>query len=228
MPIFFLAALAPAGVAFGADAKPFTGLFHNEDSTQIFFTQTFPPGKAGEVIDKYVDVMAGAAVSVLANGADVVYLFNHFQGAWPQPLFRQTLNAMNSLDALLKRSRCVGITYRDITAPNEAYETPLPATGKTLAFRIKLGPIPENHGIGTLRVGLASATGTAASAPIATVNGKPCGLGGETTDNGLRLLSFAIPPAALSKSGILEIKLAATDSKELTVQRLDASLEGQP
>lgn len=53
------------------DAKPagsantkLTGLLHNEDST-AFFGQDFPAGRAGEVVDRYVDVLASAGVSVL-------------------------------------------------------------------------------------------------------------------------------------------------------------------
>lgn len=42
-----------------------TGLLHNEDCTDFFYTQTFPPGKAGEIADRYVDVIAGAGVTVL-------------------------------------------------------------------------------------------------------------------------------------------------------------------
>ena len=41
------------------------GLLHNEDSTDFFYHQDFPAGKAGELVDRYVDVLAGAGVSVL-------------------------------------------------------------------------------------------------------------------------------------------------------------------
>jgi len=42
-----------------------TGLLHNEDCTNFFCYQDFPDGKAGEIVDRYVDVLAGAGVSVL-------------------------------------------------------------------------------------------------------------------------------------------------------------------
>jgi hypothetical protein len=42
-----------------------TGLLHNEDCTDFFYTQTFPSGKAGEIADRYVDVIAGAGATVL-------------------------------------------------------------------------------------------------------------------------------------------------------------------
>lgn len=41
------------------------GLLQNEDCTDFFYYQTFPAGKAGEIVDGYVDVLAGAGVSVL-------------------------------------------------------------------------------------------------------------------------------------------------------------------
>ena len=186
----------------------------------------YRPWPGGPAAAASPEIATGAAVSVLANGADVVYLFNHFQGTWPQPVFQKTLKAMNSLDTLLEQPRCVGITYRDITAPKETYAPPLPATGKTLAFHIKLGPVPNRHGVCTLRVGLVPSQGAAAPAPTATVNGKPCELRGEATDSGLRLLSFTVPPAALTDAGVLKIKLVAADSKDLTVQRVEVSLVG--
>ncbi len=45
--------------------KKLTGLLHNEDCTDFFFSQQILPGKAGETVDRYVDVLAGAGVSVL-------------------------------------------------------------------------------------------------------------------------------------------------------------------
>lgn len=42
-----------------------TGLMQNEDCTDFFAHQEFPAGQAGEIVDRYVDVLAGAGVSVL-------------------------------------------------------------------------------------------------------------------------------------------------------------------
>jgi hypothetical protein len=72
------------------------------------------------------ELATGAAVSVLSRGADAVYLFNYFHpaGAW-----RDTRRAMTSFAALQRLPRTVGVTYRDITGPGEAYQAPLPATG---------------------------------------------------------------------------------------------------
>lgn len=50
----------------GATGHPkLTGLLHNEDCMNFFDHRTFPEGKAGEMVDRYVDVLAGAGVSAL-------------------------------------------------------------------------------------------------------------------------------------------------------------------
>jgi len=41
------------------------GLLQNEDCTNFFGYQDFAAGKAGEIVDRYVDVLAGAGVSML-------------------------------------------------------------------------------------------------------------------------------------------------------------------
>ena len=55
---------AAAGEGTARPAR-LAGLLHNEDSTDFFAHQDFPPGKAGELVDRYVDLLAGAGVSVL-------------------------------------------------------------------------------------------------------------------------------------------------------------------
>ena len=51
--------------AFGAEAAPAGQLYHNEDCTNFFWFNDNPEGKAGEIIDRYVDVIADAGVTVL-------------------------------------------------------------------------------------------------------------------------------------------------------------------
>ncbi|NQT11685.1 MAG: hypothetical protein HQ582_02980 [Planctomycetes bacterium] len=65
MPIGWSAATADDSAARANATTRMTGLLHNEDCTDFFYTQTFPPGKAGEIADRYVDVIAGAGVTVL-------------------------------------------------------------------------------------------------------------------------------------------------------------------
>lgn len=186
-----------------------------------YLYRSWPGGPAAGVSP---ELATGAAISGLANGADAVYLFNHFQGIWPEPAYRKTLIAMNSLDTLLTRPRCVGITYRDILAPNESYRPLLPATGKSVSFSIKLGPIPNRDRACTLRIGLPQ--NAVAPWPTPSVNGKPCSLRSDTIDNGLRLLSFPVPATALTSDGKLRIEITGANAKEFTVERAEASLDG--
>lgn len=61
-----LAACAFPSLAAGkAPSTKLTGLLHNEDCTNFFYFQDFPAGKAGAIVDRYVDVLADAGVSVL-------------------------------------------------------------------------------------------------------------------------------------------------------------------
>ena len=60
------AGLAVEGVAAEKVNSPkLVGLLHNEDCTDFFYHAAIPAGKAGEMVDRYVDVIAGAGVTVL-------------------------------------------------------------------------------------------------------------------------------------------------------------------
>lgn len=70
--------------AAGRSAK-LAGLLQNEDCTNFFYFQEFPAGKAGEIVDRYVDVLAGAGVSVLmcnTNARRTNYRSQVWQAFW--------------------------------------------------------------------------------------------------------------------------------------------------
>lgn len=56
-------------------------LLFNEDCTNIFFGPRFPAGKAGETIDRYVDVVAGAGVTEFFCNTNA-RLTNYRSGVW--------------------------------------------------------------------------------------------------------------------------------------------------
>jgi hypothetical protein len=172
------------------------------------------------------ELATGAAVSVLSEGADAVYLFNYFQDAcpgWPLPVYQKTLKAMTSLDSLLKQPRCVAITYRDVTAPGEDYRPLLPVTGKEMAFSLKLGPMPDKGWRCELRIGVTPRP--TAPAPTVLVNGKPCkALKEWTTADGLRWVSFVVPMTALKDTGAQVVTVVSADQKELTVRQVQMGL----
>jgi hypothetical protein len=80
----------PAIVRTGAciaDPAPqkLSGLLENEDCTDFFYNQEFPAEKAGELVDRYVDVLAGAGVSVLmcnTNARRTNYRSQVWQSFW--------------------------------------------------------------------------------------------------------------------------------------------------
>ena len=167
----------------------------------------------------------GAATSVLSQGADAVYLFNYFPGTFPPPAYRETLQAMASLESAQKLPRRVGVTYCDITAPGEQYLPPLPATGKEVTFRIRLGPVPDHHWLCDLLVGVAPAPGAVSSALSARVNGTTCEFLGEESAKGeLRLTSFRVPASALKGTEVHEVKVARQEQAPVSIRQVEMFL----
>ncbi|MEW6360131.1 MAG: hypothetical protein AB1696_27595 [Planctomycetota bacterium] len=177
--------------------------------------------------DASPELATGAAVAVLVDGADCVYLFNYFHPGGP---WLNTRRAMRSLDELLKLPRRVAVTYRDITAPGESYKPPLPATGRDVAFNLPLGPKPGAGWTADATIGLAD-TEQGAPAPALAVNGTACELRKtESGGNGECLLTYAIPLAALPGANDDTIAVKAAGSGPLKVTRVEvrlAPLSGQ-
>ena len=186
------------------------------------------PGGAATAVSP--ELATGAATAVLARGADAVYLFNYFQdGVWPLPLYQSTLRDMASLDSLLRRPRRVGVTYRDITAPGEAYVAPLPATGTALAFSLWLGPLAAAGGRSEVLVDLAPGTPAAAVVPGLQVNGQGTEIvQEEPAKDGGRVLTFRVPVAALASASAQEIRLSSPAAAPLTVRRLELAYTPNP
>jgi hypothetical protein len=167
------------------------------------------------------ELATGAALSVLAGGADAVYLFNYFQDTtWPRPVYQETLRSMTSLESLIARPRAVQITFRDVTAPGEDYRPLVPATGKELVFPLKLGPLPA----APRRCELLIAVAAAAAAPAASVNGRPCEVCRNTVKEGVRQVSYRVPMAALAGVETHQVKVYSKNQNALTVQQVQMSL----
>lgn len=65
LSVLLVAWTVGSAFAVAGDGAKLTGLLHNEDCTDFFNSVEIPVGKAGEVVDRYVDVLADAGVSVL-------------------------------------------------------------------------------------------------------------------------------------------------------------------
>jgi hypothetical protein len=182
----------------------------------------YRPMRGGPAENVSPELALGAASLVLADGADAVYLFNYFPGSLPKPAYQSTLRAMTSLNSLQKLPRRVGVTYRDITAPGEPYQPPLPATGKEAVFTMKLGPTPAKGWLYDVVIGFAPGPGTPQSAPSVLVNGTPCEFRDQDhVNDGLCRISFRIPRRTLTKTQTHEIKVASKDQTPFTIQQVE-------
>ena len=176
------------------------------------------------------ELAAGAAVAALSQGADAVYLFNYFPPRapsdwWSLPVYQSTLKAMASLDSLEKMPRRVGVTFRDVTAPGEKYQPPLPATGGNAAFSLNLGPVPSDRWLCDLVIEYSSGQGDRTAAPKVFFDGGLCDVRSrETTKDGCRVVSYAVSPPMLTRGKIHEIKVVAEGPNVPTIQAVEAWL----
>ena len=168
--------------------------------------------------------VTGAAVAILSAGADVVYLFNHFQQGWSIPEYQRTLKAFASLQELLKLPRRHAVTYRDVTIPGEDYHAPLPASGTQLSFALPLGPAPAAgwQAEATIEVATLRAEDTLPGVSVNGVAGKLHG--SETMKNGNRLATYALPLTALPGKNQDIITVTSAGKDPVKVQQVGVSL----
>ena len=172
------------------------------------------PGGPRRVVD--TEYAAGAAVSVLAGGADVVYLFNYFQHGLPWPIaeYQRTLKAFSSLDEVCKLPRRHGVTYRDVVVPGEVYRAPLPASGRDLSFDLPLGPKPAAGWQAEATIEIAGQTD---DAPALAVNGVAATLGSkELLESGNRVVTYSVPLSALPGRNSDTIAVSAAGGIKVT------------
>ena len=180
------------------------------------------PIVGGAVIHMDPEYAVGGAVAVLSSGADVVYLFNHFQnGRWPIPEYQRRLKAFSSLDDLCRFPRRHALTHREIVVPGQHYRPPLPATGKVLSFGLPLGPKPPT---GWQVEALIEVEGRPAAddAPTLAVNGVTAALR-STEDAGKSnaQLTYSVATHALGGQDTDTIVVTATGDGTVKVIRVE-------
>lgn len=182
------------------------------------------PGSPAEYISP--ELAQGAAALVLADGADGVYLFNYFPGTvMAKPVYEATLRAMTSLAALQQVPRTIGVTYRDVTAPGEPYQAPLPAKGKEARFTMKLGPEPPPGWRREAVIGFDVTAGAPRSKPHVSVDGNPCDfVEQKETPKGNLLMTFQIPARPWKPSQTHEIKIVSPDDTPFVIQQVEVHL----
>lgn len=170
------------------------------------------------------DLARGAAVSILAGGADALYLFNYFQPlSGDVTAYQSFMKSLPSLEQLQSEPRTHAVTLREIVAPGENYRQPLPANGRELTFALPLGPKPPADWRVELRVEVEAAAGAAPVALRAWINSAPCGEPGrETIGDGRAMLRFPSAAGAVRGDGGDHIRLA-TGGNPVTVFQVEVN-----
>ena len=185
--------------------------------------QPFPDGPKRLVDPEYA---AGAAVSVLAGGADSVYLFNYFQHGlpWSIPEYQHTLRAFSSLGELCKLPRRHGVTYRDVVVPGEPYPAPLPTTGRELSFSLPLGPKPPADYQAEALIEIAGHESDAAAPAVSVNHGAGRLRSAEALESGNRALTYTIPVTGLPGNNRDTIAITAASGKPVKALRVEVSI----
>ena len=134
---------------------------------------------------------------------------------------------MISLDSLQKMPRRVGVTFRDVRAPNEKYQPPLPATGREAVFSVNLGPVPSDRWLCDVVIEYSPGREDATFAPKVFVDGGPCQVRSrETTKDGCRVVSYGVSAAMLTRADVHAIKVVAEGQSIATIRAVEMRLRG--
>ena len=180
----------------------------------------YQPWPGGPAQHMPADLATGAAMAVLKGGADAVYLFNYFADGhglvkqWGAERYNQILRAMGSIETLDKLPRRHAVTYRDVRAPGEPADGPLPATGTVRAFRIQTGPKPSPQRKVEVLFELKDPP---AKPPKARVNGFLCP---DPPKGEGKAFIYAVPAEALADEAHV-VEVEAADGKPITVLRVE-------
>ncbi len=171
------------------------------------------------------DLARGAAVSILADGADALYLFNYFQPlSGDVAAYQSFMKSLSSLEQLQREPRTHAVTLREIVAPTENYREPLPASGRELTFALPLGPKPPTDWKMELRVEVEASTEGDSPSLHAWVNDVACGKPSEEKNADGRIMRrFPAAVAAVRGDGSDRIRLA-TDGQPVKVFQVETHI----
>jgi len=178
----------------------------------------YRPMPGGPAIEMTPEQAVGAAMAILAGGADLVYLFNYFPESkpWPADRFNATLRAMARRDSLDPLPRRHAVTYRDVRAPGEPADHPLPATGSQCAFRLQTGPKPVARKVELLLELEAPKEGELLP-PTVRVNGTPCP---PPAKQDAAIFVYPVPEEALADE-VHVVEATAAAGKALKIVRVE-------
>jgi hypothetical protein len=181
----------------------------------------YRPSPSSVPITMTAEQTAGAAMAVIAGGADMVYLFNYFPESkpWASDQFNSTLRAMADAKSLERLPRCHAVTYRDVHAPGEPIDHPLPASGSQCSFQLQTGPKPLGRKV-ELLLEFEPPKATELSAPVVRVNGVVCP---QPTKNGPAIFIYPVPEAALTDE-VTVIEARAVAGASMKIVRVEVSI----
>lgn len=203
----------------------------------------YQPVPDGPATTMTAELATGGALTILQQGADLVYLFNYMperpdasgkiwestlMRSWGGPArFRDVIRSMQSVAALDRLPRVHAITYRDIRAPGEAQDNTLPATdhrGQDMpwppgcALRLPTGPKPVGRAV-SLNLEFSAATASPEKLHV-YVNGTECAH--PTLASG-RVLSYAVPNAILEDEAQV-IEVIGRENQTFAIVRLEIAI----
>ena len=183
----------------------------------------YQPHPAAKAQTMTPELTAGAAIAVLKGGADHVYLFNYFADGhgldklWTREKYDALLRAMASIESLDKLPRRHAVTFRDVRAPGEPADAPLPASGKLCAFRLQTGPKPTGRAVELL---LELEGPPEKEPPRARVNGVLCP---DPKKSDAHVFIYAVPPEALADE-VHVIEVEAGERKAMEIVRVELAI----
>lgn len=131
-----------------------------------------------------LETVRGAATTLLDRGADRIYLFNYMDSDTTiesQEEYRQILREIGSLETMAGKSRRHVMTYADTWAPGEPQAIALPCScpsGRSVEFRIPVGPAPLPGQQAQVRLGLERGDVSTSNKVVVRINGEFCPFAG--------------------------------------------------
>jgi hypothetical protein len=158
----------------------------------------------------------GASTTLLDRGADRIYLFNYMDSDTTiesQEDYRQLLREVGSLETMAGKSRRHVVTYSDTWAPGEPQAIALPhpcAAGRSVEFRLPIGPTPLPGQSAQVRMGLEHGDASVSNELIVRVNGELCPFAGRIASTGDRpgpTHAYDIPVGVLHRGyNVVEVR----------------------
>ncbi|MFA5866003.1 MAG: hypothetical protein WC975_15120 [Phycisphaerae bacterium] len=170
-----------------------------------------------------LELVCGAATSLLHRGADSIYLFNYMDKlATPEKeqAYRRLLREVGSIETMSGKSRRHVVNSPDHYAPGEGRTIVLPRVckpGEFTEFRIPIGPVPQKGQRTQVRLATKEQETAGPEQYMIRVNGEVCGFSGPVTPKPpwkVPTHAFDVPNSAL-QSGYNVVEIQNTSAQDI-------------